>query len=149
MLGGAKRQIGKSISELSQDTRFAVIFGAQKITRKFPENGRPIEATPGNKKGASRFLEYVPVDGEAPAREDLLAALRSAESLNVARKTIIYIGTCSIAAADQKKILDEITSKNTQRVQINTFGIAPYQETEDFLRKLAAMNGGTFKRLEL
>ncbi len=49
---------------------------------------------------------------------------------------------------EARKIVNEITSMNAGRAKIHTVGVSPYAHSEEFLKTLAARNGGTYKRVE-
>ncbi len=155
LLGVAKRKIAKSITELSSSARFSIIYGEFRIgtlttqSKKYPAGGRPTFATPARKGGALQFLTARSSEGSTSIREDLLAALKSAGQLTSRRKTIIYVGDGYVRTrTDHAQVAREITSANVAKVVIHTIGVTPYPESEVFLKALAAMNGGTYKRVE-
>ena len=155
LLGVAKREIANSIMELSSSTRFSIVYGESPTgtptsqSKKFPAGGRPTFASPGRKGGALHFLAARKSEGSTSLREDLLAALKSAGELTSPRKTIIYVGDGYLRTRNgHAQLAREITSANVAKVAIHTIGVTPYPESEAFLKALAAMNGGTYKRVD-
>jgi Mg-chelatase subunit ChlD len=70
-------------------------------------------------------------------------------------KVIVYVGdgsgTCQGAeeATYLRQTLESITAWNKQRAQIHCIGISSRgQIREDFLKKLAEANGGTYTRID-
>ena len=150
MLAVAKRIILKSIEELSSHAQFALIFGGpqgRSFTR-FPQSGKPVEATPENKKNAAIFLAYAPIDGTPSVAIDLIAALRSAEQLSSSSRSIIYVGRGIITDDTPENVLQEVAGENRLHVKISVIGIEPFADGEEFLRELAAQNGGTYTRVD-
>ncbi len=141
--------------ELSSSTRFSIVYGESPTgtlttqSKKFPAGGRPTFASPGRKGGALHFLAARKSEGSTSIREDLLAALKSAGELTSPRKTIIYVGDGYLRIRNSHaQVAREITSANVAKVAIHTIGVTPYPESEAFLKALAAMNGGTYKRVD-
>ena len=83
-------------------------------------------------------------------RVGLIAAIKAATNLISARKAIIYVGDGLVLGdlAESRRVINEITSRNAGRVKIHTVGVSPYAQAEEFLKTLAARNGGTYKRVE-
>ena len=154
LLGVAKRKIGRSIVELSSVVQFAVIYGESRPfagsppARKYPATGHPTAATPKQKRGALNFLAAGKVQGWTTIRVDLLAALKSAEKLTSRRKTIIYVGDGVLQdGRPWRQVVQEITNANTVRARIHTIGVSVSSlDADEFLKALAAKNGGTYKR---
>jgi len=150
MLGVAKQALTKAIADLASKSQFAVLFGGPEpgMIKKFPENGNPVEATEAQKKSARGFLATAPVDGTPSVAVDFIAALRSAEKLTTKSKAIIYVGRGIISDDTPERVLQKITAENKLKVKVSVLGIAPYPAEEDFLKKLATANGGTYTRIE-
>ena len=107
-------------------------------------------ATAPAKSGAAQFLSTLKSEGRASLRDDLIAALKAAASLTSARKAVIYVGDGLVWGnpEESRKVVNEITSRNAGRAIIHTVGVSPYAHAEEFLKTLAARNGGTYKRVE-
>ena len=150
MLGVAKQILTKWIEELASKTQFAIVFGSLEPggVKKFPESGKPVEATEENKKNAAAFLVTAPVDGAPSVSVDLTAALRSAEKLTSIRKSIIYVGRGIIVDDTAENVLRKVATENRLAVKISVIGIEPPKDAEEFLKKLAAANGGTYARVQ-
>ena len=150
MLGVAKQFLSRAITELSSKTQFAILFGGPESGRftRFPASGKPVEATDVNKLNAASFLAGAPVAGTPSIQADLTAALRSAEQLPSARKTIIYVTKGVIIDNTAENILREVAVENRQHVKIDVIGVEPDAGGEAFLKALASQNGGTYRRVD-
>jgi len=80
--------------------------------------------------------------------------MKMASQARSARKVIVYLsdggGTCMGAdeAAYLKQTLAKVTAQNYQRIRIHTIGVLDLSPLgEDFMRKLASANGGTYTRI--
>ena len=102
------------------------------------------------KAGAVQFLSKLKSKGFTSVRHDLIEALKSATRLTSPRKAIIYVGDGFVGRDlnAMRRIVNEITSRNTMRARIHTVGVSPHPGAEEFLKNLAARNGGTYKRVE-
>ena len=107
-------------------------------------------ATAPSKTGAAHFLSTVKSEGSTSVKDDLLEALESAARLTSPRRAIIYVGDGFVwgDSNEIKRLVNEITSRNALRARIHTVGVSPYPQAEEFLKNLAARNGGTYKRVE-
>jgi len=149
----AKREIVKNISEFSQDMEFGIVFFDAGVL-KFPQSGTPARADPGTKALAISFVEAVAVGRGSCCQQGLVTGLQMANLSSAKRKVLVYLGdgggTCQGAGEAQylDQTLSTVTSMNYQRVTVNTIGIlSPGKLQEDFLRRLAAQNGGTYTRI--
>ena len=107
-------------------------------------------ATAPAKSGAVQFLSTLNSVGRTSLRDDLIAALKAAANLTSARKAVIYVGDGFVSGnqEESRKVVNEITSRNAGRAIIHTVGVTPYAYAEEFLKTLAARNGGNYKRVE-
>jgi Mg-chelatase subunit ChlD len=150
----AKQEVTKNINEFSERVRFGVIFFSGSVSR-YPKNGQPAQADPPTKQGALSFIHSITRGrgGSCPL-VGLQAGLLMANHVASTRKVIVYVGdgggTCQGADEAQylQKTLSTITSMNFQKVKINTIGVVDVSALgEQFLRKLASQNGGTYTRI--
>jgi Mg-chelatase subunit ChlD len=149
----AKREVIRNIREFSTRVQFALVFFDASVM-KFPSSGLPAECTPAMKASAIAYVESVTAGGGTCCQQALAAGLQFANRATSQRKVLIYVGdgggTCQ--GADEstylKQTLAAITSQNFQRVQINCIGVLQQGPlNEDFMKRLAAANGGTFTRI--
>lgn len=107
-------------------------------------------ATAVAKAGAAQFLSTLKSEGRSSVRDDLIAAINAAAKLMSARKAVIYVGDGLVWGDldEARKVVNEITLRNAGRAKIHTVGVSPYPQAEEFLKQLAARNGGTYKRVE-
>ncbi len=158
LLGVAKRKIAQSISELSPMAQFAVVYGDSRAgfgvgptrAEKYPSSGQPVFATASAKMGAVRFIGTLPSEGFASIKDDLIEAVQAAARLSTPRKAVIYVGDGLISGDRNEMVraVNEITVRNVSRVKIHTIGVSPYPFAEEFLKALAARNGGTYRKVE-
>lgn len=149
----AKRELVRNISEFSDRVQFGIVFFDANVS-KFPSSGMPAEASPGMKASATSFVNAIPGGHGSCCQEGIVAALHMANLATAKRKVLVYLGdgggTCQ--GADEanylKQTLAAVTAQNFQRIQINTIGILqPGPINEDFMKRLAASNGGNYHRV--
>lgn len=146
----AKREIVQNISQFSSRVQFGIVFFDANIM-KFPSSGQPAEANPAMKASATAFVSSVPNGGGSCCQQGIMAALQMANRASSKRKVLVYLGDgrghCQGANEDQylNQTLAAVTAANYQRVQINCIMVLDVTTTgENFLKKLAASNGGTY-----
>jgi hypothetical protein len=148
----AKQEVIKNIREFSDRVYFGIFFFDRSLV-KFPSNGQPAKANAGMKGAAISFVNSTPGGSGSCCKEGLLAALRMANLCKARRKVIVYLGDggghCDgDEAAYLQQTLTAVASANVQRVKINTIGVLDLvPHSEQFLRNLASMNGGTYTRI--
>jgi hypothetical protein len=154
----AKREIIRNITEFSDRTQFAVNFFDTNVV-KFPGGNTPVEATSGQKQAAIGFINGVQGGSGSCCQKGLLEALRFANSCSAKRKVVVYVGDgggtgpCgggNNEAEYHKQTLQAVSNNNYQRVTINTIGVLMTDQQpvhEQFLKDLAAQNGGTYRRI--
>lgn len=148
----AKREIVKNVTEFSSRVQFGIVFFDANVI-KFPSSGQPAEANPAMKASGTSFVQSTPGGGGSCCQQGIVAALQMANRASSKRKVLVYLGdgggTCQGANESNylKQTLAAVTASNYQRVQINCIGIlSPKQIGEDFMKQLAASNGGTYTR---
>ena len=150
----AKQEVLENLSEFGGSAELGIIFfDAQVVT--FPASGRPaVAADPGMKQSAKMFVVGTPPGAGTCGLQALQAALRMANQARSARKVIVYLsdggGTCMGAdeAAYLKKTLATVTAQNHQRARIHTIGVLDLSSLgEEFMKRLAAANGGSYTRI--
>lgn len=151
----AKREIARNVSELSSRAQFGIVFFDAAIL-KFPSSGQPLAASPGYKSAALVWLGSVGIGSGSCILEGLGQSLRMANLASVKRKVLVYAGdgggTCGGPSESEylENALTTITSQNYQRVQINCIGVnmgTGRSMQESFLKRLAAANRGTYRRI--
>lgn len=152
----AKRELYRSISELSEFTELAVIFFSVKPS-VWPATRVPQAATPWRKAEAKAFLATIQAEGNTCPIPALLEGLSVAQASQKDRKVLVYLsdggGTCpSGSHRSEAEYLEDTLRITAQRnhgeVAINTIGIcSPPALNERFLQRLASENGGTYARI--
>jgi Mg-chelatase subunit ChlD len=149
----AKTELNKNIGEFSNRVEFGIIFFATN-TVKFPGSGKPAEATEAMKQAAKGFVNAQGRGRGSCPMTGLMDGLRLANRGKARRKVLVYLGdgggTCNGAGeADYlQKTVATITGQNYQRIKINTIGVVEVSSIgENFLRRLAASNGGSYTRI--
>lgn len=149
----AKREVSKNITEFTNRVQFGIVFFDRSIT-KYPSSGRPAESTPSMKAGALNWLNSVPGGGGSCAQEGLVQAMQFANFATSQRRVVVYVGdgggTCN--GADEANYLRQtvsiIKAQNYQRAQVNAIGVLDVDANgEQFMRSLAASNGGSYTRI--
>jgi hypothetical protein len=150
----AKREMIRNIQELSNRTQFAVNFFDAGLIY-FPQSGRPAEATQAMKGAGIAFINGTPGGAGSCCQKGLLNALRFANLSTSKRKVIVYVGDggghCGgDESTYHRQTLANVVQQNYQRAQVNTIGVLMQGNAahrEQFLRQLATMNNGTYKRI--
>ena len=149
----AKRELIRNITEFAERVQFGIVFFDANVM-KFPASGMPTEATAGMKASAISWVESVPNGWGTCCQQGIAEAIQMVNRSSVQRKVLVYLGdgggTCPGAdeATYLQQTLAAVTALNFQRIQINTIGILnPGPINEDFMRRLAAQNGGTYHRV--
>lgn len=148
----AKREMIRNISEFSEHLQFGIVFFDANVT-KFPSSGQPAEASQAMKASATSYVQSMPGGGGTCSEQGIIAGLQMANRASCQRKVLVYLGdgggTCQGAneATYLQRALAAITASNYQRIQINCIGILnPKRICEEFMKQLAAANGGTYTR---
>lgn len=151
--GRLQSEVLKNLSGFSERCQFGIIFFDREIV-KFPQAGKPADATPAMKSAASSFLKSVQIGRGTCTLAAMLATLTMAQQSTAKRKVIILLsdGEQFCQGHDNaeyaKQCLADVTQRNTQRIQINTICIGQTGAVnEDFMRKMATLNGGQFARI--
>ncbi len=146
-----QKELIRNITEFSERVQFGIAFFDATLVQ-FPTSGRPAEATAPMKAAAVTFcMSLTPGSGTCP-KTGLLAALKFANQSAAKRKVIIHLAdgmtTCPghDATVYGQQALTEVTSRNIQRIPINTICIGS-PAGEAWMQKLAAMNDGSYVRL--
>ena len=152
-LNRAKAEVKKNISEFSDRVEFGVFFFDANLT-KFPSNGQPATADMAMKQSAKAYVDGTPGGAGTCGLKAIQAALQMANQAKSHRKVIVYLsdggGHCMGAEESQylNKLLSTVASINFQRIKINTIGVLNLSALgEQFMRKLATMNGGTYTKI--
>jgi Mg-chelatase subunit ChlD len=149
----AKREVTRNVQEFSSRVQFAIVF-FDAVPVKYPASGMPAEANPGMKSAAISFIQAITGNPGSCCQQGLAQGLRFANMATSKRKVMVYVGdgggTCQGAdeATYLRQTLGSVTSQNYQRVQINCIGVLnPSALGVDFMKRLAATNGGTYTRI--
>ena len=150
-----QQEVIKNIVQFSERVQFGVVFFDSNIY-KFPQSGRPADATPALKAAGSAFVTSTQAGHGSCCKAGLLQALAYANQSTAKRRIIIHLSdgftTCpgNDAAQYGQQTLSEVSAKNTQKVHINAICIGPpgaNNVDEDWMKKLAAQNGGSYARI--
>jgi len=152
-LARARQEVKKNINEFSDRVQFGVFFFGTDIV-KFPSNGQPAEADMAMKQSGRSFVDGTPAQNGTCGLKALQAAIQMANQAKSNRKVIVYLsdggGTCQGGDEAQylQKTLSTVASLNFQRIKVNTIGVLNLTPLgEQFMRKLASMNGGTYTKI--
>jgi hypothetical protein len=148
-----QQEVAKNLTQFSERVQFGIVFFDAGLS-KFPPSGRPAEANPSMKAaGMAYVMSTTPGHGTC-CKAALTTALTYANQATSKRKLIIYLSdgytTCPGQDATQygQATLAEVTARNTSRIHINTICIGPQGGVdENWMRKLAAQNNGSYARI--
>lgn len=152
-LAVAKREVIRNIREFSEGVQFGIVFFESGVIQ-FPPSGQPAEANAAMKAAATSYVQSAAGGFGTCCLEGLATGLRMASRATSRRKVLVYVGdgggTCQ--GADEARYLQTtlaaITARNWERVQIHTIGVLDVGRIqEDFLRRLASANGGSYRRI--
>lgn len=147
----ARREVLRALRQLPEGSQFGIVF-FDTMVRSFPESGSPSPVSP---EAVGEALLFVKSAGFGPgtcAERGLKAALDMAKRSSGRRKVVAFLsdGGGSCQGADEGTYLSEtlrtVAEYNQGEVQIHAFGIATPGSGigENFLKELAAANGGTY-----
>ena len=149
----ARQEVLKNLNEFSASAEFGIIFFDSQVV-SFPSSGRPARAELAMKQSAKMFVVGTPPGAGTCGLQALQAALKMASQARSAKRVIVYLsdggGTCMGAneAEYLKKTLAAVTAQNYQRIRIHTIGVLDLSALgEEFMKRLAAANGGTYTRI--
>ncbi|MBI4604537.1 MAG: VWA domain-containing protein [Planctomycetes bacterium] len=150
----AKSEATRIVQEFSSRVQFGLFFFDKGLVQ-FPGGDTPAIAHPPQKQSAVAWIQTVAPGSGTCGQPGLVAALRMANRSTAKRRVIVYIsdggGTCPGSQGEAeylRETLAVVTGLNYQRIRIDTIGVidvGPLQE--EFLRQLAASNGGTYRRI--
>ncbi len=151
----AKRELVRTLSHLPPDYEFSIVFFDQGLVQ-FPADGSPFSATPENIEAAVEWVASVPGSGGTCPQRGLLSALDTATRSTADQKEIVFVGDGgAVCGGDNEflhlqETLSVVGEQNTEGVTIDSVGILDLGVTQrEFLRKLAAQNGGEFVQFSL
>lgn len=156
-----KREIKKAISEFSSQVELGVIAVDGEV-QEYPLSGQAVRATEYAKKEAVDFvMRQQPRQDWVCLLDGLLSALDMAKTAAARHKAVMYVGDGITACrktgtvdTDLVPVLRTVTAANSDRVRIHCVKTwHPTEETyegtgvaEGFLRQLAELNNGTYRR---
>ena len=172
-LACAKREICRTIMELSPQTEFAVCFFDSDFLM-WPPNGRPVEANSNSRTAACAWVARMGRGGQSCPQAALLRSLQAINMSQKSRRCIVYVGdgggTCfksgwekmcppEIADNPERRYegwyltetLNKVDIHNLKDVSVNTIGVmmgAQFNIHHYFVRELAERNNGTCRLIE-
>jgi hypothetical protein len=150
----AKREAEEVIRAFPDGVEFGVLFAARDIVR-FPASEDPARANNEIRVAAAQFVRGVPGGSASCDRPALLAAIDFARRSTTRADVVIYVtdggGTCGGDAAQYlRETLEAVTAANQGLARIYSLQIGPTNTVaQNFLRDLAAQNGGEYHEIPL
>lgn len=132
------------LGQMQTDNRFAILgYRGGPSYSVYPPGGRLTRATPGEVRGALRFVQGLPrqFGGGTPTQNALVRAL------NIQPGAIILISDGAPDDGNPGGIVTNITRRNRGRSEIHTVAIGDYTDDPQltlFLQELANNNRGDF-----
>jgi len=146
-----QQEVLKNVTQFSDRVQFGIVFFDATI-EKFPNTHKPAEATPGMKAAVQVWVKSIQTGAGSCYKEGLIHALNFANAATVKRRLIIVLGDGQVHCRGEDtgyeaKCLSEVRSRNSSGVKINTLCIL-CTSGANFMKTLAAQNGGTFAAVE-
>jgi hypothetical protein len=148
-----QNEVIKNVSAFSERVEFGIVFFAGDVV-KFPLSGRPAQATSSMKSAALAMVMSASLRHGTCTKPALLACLTYAQQSTAKRKLIIHLsdGLHRCNGYDPtrygEETLTEVRQHNSVGAKINSICIGPTgQADEQWMRRLAVQNGGTFARI--
>ena len=138
----AKRELIKSLQSLNEYNQFQVVFYNDSLS---PMSGSILFATDSNKARAVNFVRNMPGDGGTAH----LPALRQA--LSMSPEVLFFLTDADNPSLDMPQLLDIQRRTEISRTTIHTvqFNLGPAANDGSWIRKLAEMNRGTYKYIDV
>lgn len=138
----AKRELLKSLESLNEYNQFQVVFYNDSLS---PMSARMIFATESNKSRAANFVRNMPGDGGTAH----LPALRQA--LSMSPEVLFFLTDADDPRLSTAQLLDIQRLTEISRTTIHTvqFNLGPAANDGSWIRKLAEMNRGTYKYIDV
>ena len=172
-LACAKREMCRTIKELSPEAEFAICF-FDTGSAVWPSSGRPAKATSINKGKACDWVSRMVLGRQSCPQSALLRSLRMINSSEKSRRCIVYVGdgggTCfkdgwkqsspsKISANPEEgfedwyllETLDKVDRYNFKEASINTIGVMMgprFNVRHHFVSDLAQRNNGTCRIID-
>jgi len=148
-LPGTKEMVIRMIESLPQKVEFGIIFYSSVCVR-YPPEGKIARADDGAKKEGIEYVRSILPGHGSCIRSGFDAAFDMIEASGARKVAIVYAGNgYALCGANPetygREALEEIARRNQGRAAIHAYA----WENGDarFLRRLVAMNSGTFTRL--
>jgi hypothetical protein len=153
-LAVAKREAEGVIQAFPDGIEFGVIFSATFQTR-FPVSGNPARTDAETRAAAVEFVRAVGGGSGSCHQPSLLSAIELARRTSGRRDVILFMTDGSMTCGQDEKqylreTLEAVTAANQNTVNLYSLQIGPASALqENFLRDLAAMNGGEYLEVPL
>jgi hypothetical protein len=141
----------RNLRDFSSSVEFGFVFFDQDV-KSYPEDRRPMKATPAAKAGASAMVGAVQPGNWTCLREGLVAAIEMGQRSTASRRAIIVMsdGKPTCPGTDfvtyRESIFTAARASNQKRIPIHTIGIGSDIDGH-FLQRLAAEHGGSYRRV--
>lgn len=138
----AKRELLRSLESLNEYNQFQVVFYNDSLS---PMSSSMLMATPSNKQRAVNFVRNMPGDGGTAH----LPALRQA--LAMSPEVLFFLTDADDPMLTMPQLLDIQRRTEISRTTIHTvqFNLGPAANDGSWIRKLAEMNRGTYKYIDV
>ena len=138
----AKRELIQSLTSLNEYNQFQVVFYNDSLS---PMSSSMLFATDSNKNRAANFVRNMPGDGGTAH----LPALRQALSLSP--EVLFFLTDADDPSLTMPQLLDIQRRTEISRTTIHTvqFNLGPAANDGSWIRKLAEMNRGTYKYIDV
>lgn len=146
-----QREVTRNVRQFSKEVLFGIAFFARETTA-FPADRKPAKASEAQKAAAVALVESLGPETWTCLLDGLRAALEMANRSTAPRRAVILLsdGKPACPGADfvsyREKIFQESIALNPRGIPIHTIGIGSDVD-DSFLRQLAEMHRGTYRRI--
>lgn len=141
----AKRELVRVIEQLPEECEFTILFYADEVRQW---RRMLVEATVENKRDAIEFVERLGLGDRTNTHAALVQSFEVDDNLEVVYLLTDGRPTAGKVVAPGEIIADVVLRNRYRNLQFNTIGIALEPSTEQFLRSLAELSGGEFRRVK-
>ena len=140
----AKRELVRVIEQLPEECEFTILFYADEVRQW---RRMLVEATVENKRDAIEFVERLGLGDRTNTHAALVQSFEVDDNLEVVYLLTDGRPTTGKVIAPGEIVADVVLRNRYRNLQFNTIGIALEPSTEQFLRSLAELSGGEFRRV--
>jgi hypothetical protein len=141
----AKRELVRVIEQLPEECEFTILFYADEVRQW---RRMLVDASGENKRDAIEFVQRLGLGDRTNTHAALVQSFEVDDNLEVVYLLTDGRPTTGKIIAPGEIVADVVLRNRYRNLQFNTIGIALEPSTEQFLRSLAELSGGEFRRVK-